>query len=273
VLKNTFELDPAKQAFQSLHPKDSSRVRGANKNDFKPFYIDTPIISFPNSDPTYDVSLITPKASFELKNVSTDKTKLDVNKPNMVYCSFGINMHTTRCFNWISVGSFDEYVWIRLRGSNDWSKFESYKTIENVISETTNDAIYRREFSTIELNNYVYARMQGRFPGDGSFYTAHKCIIDSGAAPTEKTVYEYIVGRALIDGTPDPEHTSSIQTFTLYPENSIPRVYHITDQQGFYWMEYQTWAGAAKALAQKIQTDVLNDDKIIPVIINTGDVT
>jgi hypothetical protein len=29
-------------------------------------------------------------------------------------------------------------------------------------------------------------------------------------------------------------------------------VYHITDQQGFYWMEYQTWAGAAQALAAKI---------------------
>lgn len=272
VLKNTFELDPAKQAFQSLHPKDSSRVRGANKNDFKPFYIDTPIISFPNSDPTYDVSLITPKASFELKNVSTDKTKLDINKPNMVYCSFGINMHTTRCFNWISVGSFDEYVWIRLRGSNDWSKFESYKTIENVIPETSITEMHRREFPNIELNNQVYARMQGRFPGDGSFYTAHKCIIDVGQPPTEKTVYEYVVGRALIDGTPDPEHTSSIQIFTLYPQTSMPRVYHITDQQGFYWMEYQTWAGAAKALAQKIQTDIVNDD-IMPVIINTGDVT
>jgi hypothetical protein len=37
IVKNTFELDPAKQAFQSLAPskKDSSRVRGASLNDFK----------------------------------------------------------------------------------------------------------------------------------------------------------------------------------------------------------------------------------------------
>jgi hypothetical protein len=64
ILKNTFELDPAKQAFQSMNTTDSSRVRGANKNDFKPFYIDIENIAFPNSDPTYDVSLITPKASY-----------------------------------------------------------------------------------------------------------------------------------------------------------------------------------------------------------------
>jgi hypothetical protein len=31
----------------------------------------------------------------------------------MVTCSFGINIHTTRCFNWISVGNFNEYVYIR----------------------------------------------------------------------------------------------------------------------------------------------------------------
>jgi hypothetical protein len=36
-----------------------------------------------------DISKYTPKASFENKNVCTDKTKLDLDKPNMVTCSFG----------------------------------------------------------------------------------------------------------------------------------------------------------------------------------------
>jgi hypothetical protein len=44
---------------------------------------------------------------------------------------------------------------------------------------------------------------------------------------------------------PDLEHTSDIATFTLYPEGTSPKVYHITDQQGFYWIEYQTWAASA----------------------------
>jgi hypothetical protein len=45
----------------------------------------------------------------------------------MVYCSFGIDVHKTRCFNWISVGYFDEYIWLRKQGSSDWEMcFESY---------------------------------------------------------------------------------------------------------------------------------------------------
>ena len=270
VLKNTFELDPAKQAFQAINSKDSSRVRGANKNDFKPFYIDQAVISFPNSDPTYDVSLITPKASFQNKNVSTDKTKLDRNKPNMVYCSFGIDIHSTRCFNWISVGFFDEYIWIRKKGESTWKRFESYKNIDSENIADSSQSIYRKEFS-VNINNSVYARMTGRFPGDGSFYTAHKCILQF-TTPSIKTEYEYCVGRALITGEFDPEHVSNIQTFIAYPYGSKANIYHITDQQGFYWIEYQTWAGSAKEISRKIVEDQSSGD-FIPIIINTGDVT
>lgn len=272
ILKNTFELDPAKQAFQAINSADSSRTRGANKNDFKHFFIDSPIISFPHSDQIYDVSLITPKASHQNKNISTDKSKLDVNKPNMVYCSFGINVYKTRCFNWISVGSFDEFLWVRKQGEQNWKKFESYKPKNNVKraappSQSPEEEISRKEFDAI-INNTVYARISGRFPGDNSFYTAHKCIIDLPEAYS-KTVYEYVVGRQLIDGNPDILHTSEIATFTLYPNTTQPKVYHITDQQGFYWMEYQTWAASAQAILTKIQ----EDSTTMPVIINTGDVT
>ena len=68
----------------------------------------------------------TPKASFESKNVSTDKSKLDNTKPNMVTCSFGINIYTTRCFNWISVGVYDEYIYLRKQGTEEWTKISSY---------------------------------------------------------------------------------------------------------------------------------------------------
>jgi hypothetical protein len=75
----------------------------------------------------------------------------------------------------------------------------------------------------------VYTRMSGRFPGDNSFYTAHKCIIHLDEV-TSKTTYEYVVGRANVNGDIDENHTSAIQTFTLYPKNTTPKVYHITDQ-------------------------------------------
>nr|DAR42948.1 MAG TPA: GYF domain [Caudoviricetes sp.] len=84
-------------------------------------------IKFPHSGDIYDISKFTPKSSKQNKNVCTDKSKLDISKPNMVTCSFGINLHTDRCFNWISVGYFDEYVFIRKQGTTNWQKFESYK--------------------------------------------------------------------------------------------------------------------------------------------------
>jgi hypothetical protein len=80
--------------------------------------------------------------------------------------------------------------------------------------------------------------MTGRFPGDGTFYTSHKCIIEFKSYPDVVTTYEYCVGRQLLDGSFDPQHVSNIQTFTLYPLGSSANVYHITDQQGFYWIEY-----------------------------------
>jgi len=91
-------------------------------------YLGKEFIEFPNSEEKYPISKFTPKASFEGKNVCTDKTQLDVEKPNMVTCSFGKNPYTTRCFNWVSGGLFDEYVWIKdLSDNTIWHKFESYK--------------------------------------------------------------------------------------------------------------------------------------------------
>jgi hypothetical protein len=34
IYRNTFELDPAKQAYQALNTYDSSRIRHASTNDY-----------------------------------------------------------------------------------------------------------------------------------------------------------------------------------------------------------------------------------------------
>jgi len=113
IYKNTFELDPAKQAYQALNTYDSSRHRHQNVADYQYLELSKEFIEFPKTSEKYPVSRFTPKASFEHKNVCTDKTPLDIEKPNMVTCSFGKNPYTTRCFNWISGGLFDEYVFIK----------------------------------------------------------------------------------------------------------------------------------------------------------------
>jgi hypothetical protein len=49
MYKNTFELDPAQQAYQSANVKDSSRARWASTADVWIVDLSSPMISFPHS--------------------------------------------------------------------------------------------------------------------------------------------------------------------------------------------------------------------------------
>lgn len=272
IFKNAFELDPAKQAFQALTTRDSSRVRNKTASDFYYIPLAKECIEFPKSEDTYPVSKFAPKASYLKKNVCTDKSKMDLQKPNMVTCSFGIDTKSTRCFNWVSAGLFDEYIWIKKQGSDTYQRFESYKHTDTQINQDTG-TLFRKEFSP-EINNTIYARITSRFPADNTQFTAHKCIIQSSElATTTPIVYTYVVGRADKNGNPDPEHTSEEYTFTLYPESWHPRIYQTTDQQGFHWVEYQVWNATANQLEKQIVSDFKKSPNFIPVLVNTGDMT
>ena len=272
IIKNMFELDPAKQAFQALTTYDSSRERLAKiDNDVQVLRLDKPFISFPHSEEEYPISRFAPKSSKCKKNVGTDKTKFNQEKPNAVTCAFGIDIYKTRCFNWVSAGEFDEYVWIKKEGEEIWNKFESYKTGKTTITQGTTFP-RRKEFS-VDINNTVYARLSGNFPGCNIHYTSHKCIVDViSESPTQPVKYQYVVGREDKLGNPDIQHCSDIYTFILYPETYTPRVYQTTDQQGFHWIEYQVWSAAAKYLNEKIKSDQ-EKENIIPILLNTGDMT
>lgn len=312
LYKNTFELDPAKQAYNAMTKHDSSRQRWQNNaTDYMYVSLNKSIIEFMKSEETYPVEYFTPKASYENKNVCTDKTKFNHEKPNAVSVSFGENIYTTRCFNWVSGSNADEYVWIYDSNNNLIGQFESYK----VVSDNSNFEAYeinkndaskyplRKEYP-MDVNNIVYCdyrqnpvydqsrkdadgnyldvtyseytsanRCCGLFAATNDFYTSHKCVIDVSMPVQEKTTYYYIVGQADKTGkNPDVNHTSEKRSFTLYPDSYKPVIYQITDQQGFHWVEYQVWAAAAKKVNEKIMSDMENDN-IIPIIINTGDAT
>ena len=305
-----FALDPAKQAFNGFTTDDSSRTRYNKATDINIVKLNEEFIGFPNSDEVMPISRYTPKASFENKNVITDKTQLDFEKPNMPTCSLGIDVYNTRCFNWVSCGLFDEFVWMRKPGETKWTKFESYKKVTSRTAEKDTAAIYRKEFN-VALNNAAYARITNRFPGNDVQFTSHKCIVRFKDYVNEPTTYEYVVGRADKDGNPDPNHTSDLYTFTLYPTSYEGRLYQITDQQGFHWVEYQVWAAAANSLDDTIgdcktkgEIKSINDEieaynqtaeayntqhaeeigmditeampikpKVFPILLNTGDMT
>ena len=284
--KDLYFLDPAKQAFKTLGSQIGAEASNARVNattgkvDCENIKLDTDTVEFYHSSETKPVSLYKPHASYEKANVCTDKTRLNIDKPNAINCAFGINGWTTRCFNWVSVGENDEYIWVRKKSDNPdpWTKtnrFESYKKITADSTSTSSLYPQRVEFNTT-INNAVYARMVGNFPANGQHYTAHKVILKIVEnAVSSKTTYEYIVGRSHLNGTPNLDHCSDIRTFTLYPNTYDPVVIQTTDQQGFTWMEYQTWAAAA---------NYLNDTEIpnscfesgttnFPVLLNTGDMT
>ena len=57
----------------------------------------------------------------------------------------------------------------------------------------------------------------------------------------------------------------------MYANTYIPRIYQTTDQQGFHWIEYQVWAGAAIKINEYINNT--KGDNVMPVLVNTGDMT
>ena len=279
MFRHMFALDPAKQAYNGWTTKDGSRTRYNKASDLQVVSLNKEFIGFPNSEEVVPISRYTPKASFENRNVMTDKSQLDKEKPNMVTCSFGIDVYKTRCFNWISCGAFDEYLWVRKQGETKWSRFESYRKTNSQIEQKQlvegKVEVVRKEFLP-SVNNAAYARITSRFPGNNVLFTSHKVIIDllPLASNSEPVVYEYVVGRADKNNNPDPNHTNETYTFTLYPNSYEGRTYHITDQQGFHWIEYQVWAATAEKLNTVIAEDCGDKSlKVFPILINTGDMT
>ena len=304
IYKNTFELDPAKQAFNGFSTKDSSRMRWASLvNDAQYLTLNKEYIEFPKSNSIKYVSDYTPKASFENKNVCTDKTKFDKEKPNAVSVSFGENIYTTRCFNWLSGSNNDEYIWI-YDGDTLVGTFESYKYTANDIEQKTNNSVCNRKEYPKDVNNIVYCdyrlhdtidrsrkdandeyldvsykkystakRACGLFAATNDFYISHKCVIEFNPISGGKKEFTYIVGQKNKNGLPLEGHCSERRKFTIYSNEYVPRIYQITDQQGFHWIEYQVWEAAAIKLNDEIKKDLENNDKLLPIIINTGDAT
>lgn len=144
----------------------------------------------------------TPKASYLGKDFFTISTLFRQDIPNYVNLTFGrqatdSGSGATRCFNWISVGYYDEYVEIRKQGE-EWSKH--YSIIEKDSSNTAN------------INKFInyYKRYKWIAP-DGTFVTTHKCIIDKLTAGT----YEYRIRRD------NSNYSSKIYIFKVLGDSEV----------------------------------------------------
>ena len=207
-------------------------------------------INLSTLNPRMDIYQYTPKASFEGKDIFYNKSKLKEGAPNIVTCTFGQNAHTTRCFNWVSKGYYDEYIWFADEAGNylEENKFESFKEGDGRTSNKNwNDPIYNRIRSITT---------------DGTAYTVHKFIKDwpEPALGSPKTI-KYKVGR---DGAWSEE-----RSFTLRNRqqviNSGFSFLQVTDQQGFNKEEYETWRLCSEFIK--------NNESGYDWVLNTGDWT
>lgn len=192
----------------------------------------------------------TPKASYQHKTFFTNKSAFNNKHANYINVTFGIQATdngsgATRCFNWISVGNYNEYVELRKKGDVNWTKY--YSIIEDDINNTDD----------IKMFIDYYKRFNWT-ASDGTKVTTHKCIVRNLKAGE----YEYRIGR-----DNDIYYYDEILNFTIKSNDDVTdfSFIQITDQQGFNWQEYTAWIKAAKC----IKDNETNYD----FLINTGDIT
>lgn len=183
-----------------------------------------------------------------------------------IYSQYTVNSDASRCFNWISVGNYDEYVEYRLKGSDGWKRqysiIEKDATDPDSINEDGTDAPF------IEF----YKRYTWPAGYDNIWVTTHKRIIRG----LTSGVYEYRIGR---DG--DSSYTSEIKEFEVKNNAQVSkfRFTQVTDQQGFNWAEYQAWRRSCDMIDKSRREDIKNNNgeivdkaRSIDFTINTGDI-
>ena len=226
-----YNMDTVKQATKALLNRSNSA--------------DWTYINMDNINPEIDIQDYVPKNSKQGKNIFFNKTLLNDDKPNIVTCTFGYNAHTTRCFTWVSVGYYDEFIQIRKDNESYTTMYESFKEGDG-------------RPDTKNWRNKIYNRIRS-ITTDGTPFTTHKFIKDF-EEPATTQVYFYRVGR---EG-----HWSDERSFTLRNRQSVINngfnFLQITDQQGFNGEEYKTW---------EVSAEYIKNNESYEWILNTGDET
>ena len=270
----TYSLDPVKQ----------SNPQGLSKRNNKKYWYHVNLDEVINSG----VERYTPKASYENKTLATDKHKFVEDKPNTLTCSFGIQATdntaqggsgATRCFNWNSVGYYDEYLWYKKSTVSTWTRVESYKEGVNYVTlNRSTDPACIKTPNTDFVKYYTRKRWETFY---GAPITTHKVMITGLDAAT----YEYKVGRSDSEGNPT-DYVSKTRTFIVRSNSQVTSFDFIqtTDQQAGNWEEYQVWSLSADYINRNErigQTPVVSSGDDTPTAnakdfdftINTGDIT
>lgn len=242
-----YSMDPVSQANKAYSSRKSSALwtyinltKEENLLEENPNYYFSDKVKF------------TPKASKYHKTIFNSKSVFDPMKPNMVNITFGKQATETsagndaiRCFNWVSVGYYNELLQYRKKGTGAWNE------IESITAATSGN------YSTDPKIAKQYERIRW-ITTSGVAVTTHKVILRGLTSGT----YEYRVIRQT-----DNSYVSDIREFTVRKDSEVEsfKFVQVSDQQGFNWLEYQAWKKSAYYIS-KTHTD-------IDFTINTGDIT
>lgn len=242
-----FMLDPSKQANKEYKSRNTTNLWTYINLDKETAKLGNSIQYYYPDDMKISYS---PKPSNSNKDFFTNKTKFSKDRPNMINITFGrqatdggASKRASRCFNWVSVGYYDEYVQYKKITDNNWI------TVESITEYTTDE-----DFIPF-LEHYKRLKWCTSY---GEFVTTHKCIIKDLTAG----VYEYKIGRI-----GDSRYVSDTLTFTVNSDSEVTSFSFIqtSDQQGFNWAEYTAWKKAAYAISK--------NESSYRFTINTGDIT
>lgn len=246
IFVRSFPLDPCSQS-QKTHDKKKSgalwtyiNMSTKGSNAF-PYYT------------SKDKHLFVPKGSALSKNIFDCRSTFSSDKPNIFNITFGIQATdsgngATRCFNWVSVGYYDEYIEYK-KTSEDWSS--SRKEYSILKGNTYSDSNIRKFID-------IYTRIKW-VTTNGTSVTTHKVILRELTAGT----YDVRVRR-----DSDDAYVGDVRQFTIRTDSEVNAGFtfaQTTDQQAFNFYEYQAWTKAAYAIHKNHPT--------IQFTINTGDMT
>lgn len=258
---------------------------GTKTNQTCPYATEVCYIDLTKSDVLPNIENYTPKTSKDKKNFYYNKTKLDEMKPSTVVVSFGIQATdnkenggsgATRCFNWVSKGYYDEFVWYKKVNSTDdvlslslkdidssWTCIESYTGKDSELMVNNGS---KHGYPTKEKSGQYYYRIKQETTNN-ELCTSHKVIVRQ----LSSGIYAYTCGKKDKSGAPLIDGCSDLRTFVVRTDAEVNNGYtfvHTSDQQGFNWDEYQVWYYAAKCIAERTPSNLTPQ-----FTLNTGDAT
>lgn len=247
LLMRYYNMDPVKQATKALSARSNSK--------------DWTYIYLGGVNPAINIQDYIPKNSSQNKNIFFNKHLLESGAPNIVTCTLGHDAHKTRGFNWISVGYYDEYIWIKKEGEEyvEANKFESFKKEDfnsEGVSQNPNRPANHKNWT-----NSIYNRIRS-ITTDGTPFTVHKFLKDFDE-PVDTQKYLYKVGR---DGAWSEERSFTLKNRDKVIANGY-NFLQISDQQGFNGEEYEMW----RVCAEYIDSDKATNP--YDWCLNTGDQT